>query len=250
MVVGLEVFKEKFSCFNGQYTLIGGVACGLLMNEANLKFRETKDFDIVLILEALTNDFSNALWAFIKEGEYEYREKSTDKPTFYRFSNPKKANFPKIIELFSRNTTILDYPNDLNIIPLHLSDELSSLSAILMDENYYEFLLNGLFMIDNIQVLGEIHIIPFKAKAWLDLVQRKEKGMPIDSKNINKHKNDIFRLSQLLSENTIIVLPTDIKNDMISFISSMENIDINLTDIGVIGTTKNKVLKLLRTIYT
>jgi hypothetical protein len=105
-------------------------------------------------------------------------------------------------------------------------------------------------MIDNIQVLGEIHIIPFKAKAWLDLVQRKEKGMPIDSKNINKHKNDIFRLSQLLSENTIIVLPTDIKNDMISFISSMENIDINLTDIGVIGTTKNKVLKLLRTIYT
>lgn len=249
MVIGLEIFKERFSSFKGQYTLIGGVACGLLMNEANLKFRETKDFDIVMILEALTNDFASALWAFIKEGEYEYKEKSSEKPTFYRFSNPKNPNFPKIVELFSRNTSILDKPVELNIIPIYLSDELSSLSAILMDDNYYEFLLSGLIMIDGVQILGETHIIPFKAKAWLDLVQRKGEGSSIDSKNINKHKNDVFRLSQLLSENKKIELPSDIKYDMMSFISSMNNIEINLSDIGVIGTTKAKVLELLSIVY-
>ncbi len=249
MVVGLEIFKERFSSFNGQYTLIGGVACGLLMKEANLKFRETKDFDIVMILEALTNDFANSFWDFIKDGEYEYQEKSSEKPTFYRFSNPKKPNFPKIIELFSRNTTILDKTKDFNIIPIYLSDELSSLSAILMDDNYYKFLLSGLILIDDIQILGETHIIPFKAKAWLDLNQRKGEGLSIDSKNINKHKNDVFRLSQLLSENTKIELPSEIKNDMISFISSMKNIEINLSDIGVIGTSKNEVLELLSSVY-
>lgn len=249
MVIGLEVFKEQFSSFKGQYTLIGGVACGLLMKEANLKFRETKDFDIVMILEALTNDFANALWVFLKEGEYEYKEKSSEKPIFYRFSNPKKTNFPKIIELFSRNTTILDKPDDLNIIPIYLSDELSSLSAILMDDNYYEFLLSGLIMIDGVEILGETHIIPFKAKAWLDLIQRKNEGSSIDSKNINKHKNDVFRLSQLLSENTKIELPSDIKNDMTVFISSMKDIEINLPDIGIIGTTKAKILELLINVY-
>lgn len=206
MVIGLEIFKERFSSFKGQYALIGGVACGLLMKEANLKFRETKDFDIVMIIEALTNDVANALWAFIKEGEYEYKEKISEKPTFYRFSNPKKSNFPKIVELFSRNTSILDKPVYLNIIP-------------------------------------------FKAKAWLDLIQRKNEGLSIDSKNINKHKNDVFRLSQLLSENTKIELPYVIKNDMTTFISSMKDIEITLPDIGVIGTTKAKVLELLSTVY-
>ncbi len=249
MVIGLEIFRERFSGFKGQYTLNGGVACGLLMKDANLKFRETKDFDIVMIIEALTYDFANTLWAFIKEGGYEYKEKSSNKPIFYRFSNPKKTDFPKIIELFSRNTTILDKTDDLNIIPIYLSDELSSLSAILMDVIYYEFLLGGLIVVDEIQILGETHIIPFKVKAWLDLNQRKDEGTSIDSKNINKHKNDVFRLSQLLSENTKIELPAEIKNDMISFISSMKDIEINLSDIGVIGTSKDEVLDLLSVVY-
>jgi hypothetical protein len=118
-----------------------------------------------------------------------------------------------------------------------------------MDAIYYEFLLGGLIVVDEIQILGETHIIPFKVKAWLDLNQRKDKGTSIDSKNINKHKNDVFRLSQLLSENTKIKLPAEIKNDMISFLSSMKDIEINLSDIGVIGTSKDEVLDLLSVVY-
>jgi len=53
MVKGLEKFRQHFRSFPGQYVLIGGAACDLLMEEAGLEFRATKDLDIVLIVEAL-----------------------------------------------------------------------------------------------------------------------------------------------------------------------------------------------------
>ena len=70
MAIGIDIFKERFSSFTNQYVLIGGMACELLMNEADLDFRTTKDFDMVLIIEALTNDFVKEFWNFIKEGGY------------------------------------------------------------------------------------------------------------------------------------------------------------------------------------
>ena len=83
MVTGIEKFREQFSEFKGMYTLIGGVACGLIMDDAGLDFRATKDFDIVLIIEALTDDFGRSFWDFIKSGGYEIREKSNGEPMFY-----------------------------------------------------------------------------------------------------------------------------------------------------------------------
>ncbi len=35
-------------------------------------------------------------------------------------------------------------------------------------------------------------------KAWLDLLHRKSEGEQINSRNIRKHKNDVFRLTELL----------------------------------------------------
>ena len=42
------------------------------------------------------------------------------------------------------------------------------------------------------------YLIPFKAKAWMDLTDRKAAGEHVDSKNIKKHKNDVFRLTELI----------------------------------------------------
>ena len=55
MVNGIEIFREYFSKYKEQYTLIGGMACNLLMSDAELDFRPTKDIDMVLIVEAMTN---------------------------------------------------------------------------------------------------------------------------------------------------------------------------------------------------
>ena len=75
MVRGIEKFKEHFKDFEGKYTLIGGVACGLLLDDAGLQFRGTQDFDIVLIIEAMDDRFGRAVWDFIKLGKYEILEK-------------------------------------------------------------------------------------------------------------------------------------------------------------------------------
>ena len=65
-------------------------------------------------------------------------------------------------------------------------------------------------MVDGIPVLSPTCLIPFKAKAWLDLKERKLNGEQVDSKNIKKHKNDVFRLAQLITVNTRQVLSSEI----------------------------------------
>jgi len=86
--------------------------------------------------------------------------------------------------------------DDAVLTPLLIDDEISSLSAILLNEAYYELLKTGQKMVDGIPVLSPTCLIPFKAKAWLEL-----NGDQVDSKNIKKHKNDVFRLALLITAN-------------------------------------------------
>ena len=51
-----------------------------------------------------------------------------------------------------------------------------------------------------IPVLDEAAIIPFKARAWLDLTRQRAERSQVDEKNIRKHRNDVARLLQLLSQ--------------------------------------------------
>ena len=46
MVNGIDIFREHFNHFKEQYTVIGGFACDLLMNDAGLDFRQTVDIDM------------------------------------------------------------------------------------------------------------------------------------------------------------------------------------------------------------
>lgn len=248
MVKGIEKFKEHFKDFEGKYTLIGGVSCGLLLDDAGLTFRGTLDFDIVLIVEAMDNLFGRAIWDFIKAGDYEIREKSNGEPEFFRFKNPKDDLFPKEIELFSRKSHVLEYDDSDRLTPIHISDEISSLSAILLDDEYYDFLTGGLTKLGGIQILNYTHIIPFKAKAWLDLKEKRNKGEHVDTKNINKHKNDVFRLSQLITGANSVVLSETIKADMSAFIEAMFKEDVDLKNLEI-KEKKEDILKRLAAVY-
>ena len=95
MVNGIDIFREHFNHFKEQYTVIGGFACDLLMNDAGLDFRQTVDIDMVLIVEALTTDFAKAFWAFIEAGGYQARQRSNGQPEFYRFVDPTNPAYPK-----------------------------------------------------------------------------------------------------------------------------------------------------------
>lgn len=69
MVRGITNFKKRFQGYEEQYVIIGGTACDLIMENEELPFRATKDIDLVLIVEALTAEFGETFWEFIKEAE-------------------------------------------------------------------------------------------------------------------------------------------------------------------------------------
>lgn len=249
MVRGFTKFKEAFHGFENQYVVIGGTACDLLMEEENLSFRATKDIDIVLIVEAMTAEFAKKFWEYVKEAEYEHRNKSTGETQFYRFTNPKSKEYPYIIELFSRKPEALLLGEDAILTPIPIDEEISSLSAILLNEDYYELLKSGQIIVDGIPVLKPEFIIPFKAKAWLDLGQRRKNGEKVDSKDIRKHKNDIFRLTGLITPRTRLILREEIHSDMKEFLFSMENEEIDLKSLGIKGANQRQRMDLLYKCY-
>lgn len=163
MVTGIDRFRAHFADHEHQYVLIGGAACELLMDEAGLDFRANKDLDIVLIVEALDPAFAESFWSFIEEGGYDIRQRSDGKRILYRFQKPARSDFPAMLELFSRSPEGIKLADDSHLTPLPIDEEAASLSAILLDSDYYAFLKGMVRVIDGIPVLDEAAVIPFKA---------------------------------------------------------------------------------------
>lgn len=229
---GLKKFAYFFSEYTDNYVLIGGSACVVIFDEIGEDFRATKDLDIVLIIENIDSAFGNKLWEFIKDAGY-IVESSEPPKQFYRFSKPKSGEYPKMIELFSRaqNPPILF---DAHLQSIHISDNVSSLSSILLNDDYYSFMLKGKRIIDGLSVLDEKYLIPFKAKAWCELIDRKiarEKGQ---SKHIKKHYRDICRLVSLLPQNTSVELSGMVKQDMTRFVEDILTSEFVSSDIDKI----------------
>lgn len=248
MVNGIDIFRDHFSNFKNQYTIIGGFACDLLMSDAGLDFRQTVDIDMVLTVEALTVEFAEAFWSFIEAGGYQARQKSNGKPEFYRFVDPTNSSYPKMIELFSRPQNNVKLQPNTHLMPLHIDDEVSSLSAILLNDDYYHFLLDGRTETDGISILDAEHIIPLKMKAWLDLKEKKAQGIHVNSRDIRKHRLDVFRLFQLVNAEAKIAAPDTVKADINDFIGQMHDTEIRLSDIGI-NRTKESILEVYRNMY-
>jgi len=249
MVKGFELFQEHFKDHTDSFVIIGGTACSVLLEAAALEFRVTKDIDIILVVEVLTPAFGKAFWDFVKKGGYQNQQKSTDKKIFYRFSHPSDPGYPGMLELFSSQPEGFDLAQGSRLTPIPFDGEVSSLSAILLDGDYYAFIQAGRQMAQGLPVLGAGYLIPLKAKAFLDLSLKRDQGEPIDSKNIRKHQNDVFRLFPLLTEQTRIGLSVSITADMRNFLGSIQAEKVDLKSLGIINTDLAEVLANLKTIY-
>lgn len=226
MVKGLDVFREWFADYPDQYMLIGGTAATLTMEEAGLDFRATKDLDVVLHVEALTPAFGDTFWRFIEAGGYAIRQASdTGSPAFYRFQKPTDNRFPVMVELFSRAPDSLRPIQGGQLTPIPFDEAVSSLSAILLDDVYYAFIISGRRETEGLAWVGEDRLIPLKAVAWLELSARRAQGEQVDAKSIRKHANDVLRLSQLLAPSTRIPLEAKIADDMKRFIAAARKDD-------------------------
>ena len=246
MVKGLDTFQKYFADYEEQYVLIGGAACDILFESNEVNFRATRDLDMVLIVEALTPEFGEKFWEFIVDGKYRNKATNGSNPQFYRFDKPEDDEFPKMIELFCRSDFKLK--NAKGITPIHIDDEVSSLSAILLNDDYYHFLLDGRTVTDGISILDAEHIIPLKMRAWLDLKSKKAEGIHVNARDIKKHRLDVFRLFQLVRENQRIPVPQSVMEDITRFIAQMRQEDIRLTDIGI-RRSKDSILDIYSQMY-
>ena len=117
---------------------------------------------------------------------------------------------------------------------MSIDDDISSLSAILLNDEYYEFLKQGRIVVDGVSVLKASYLIPFKAKAWIDLTYRKSIGEQVDGKNIKKHKNDVSK---------------SVYDDIQEFVKCMlpENVDVK--QLGLVERNKEQILEEIRGMY-
>ena len=253
MVTGLDKWQEFFADYKDKYVLIGGAACNLLEEELDLNPRATKDLDLILVVEALTSDFGAKLWDFIKQANYRGRGKGENeyRHEYYRFVNPEDRSFPKQIELFARNTGILNLPADAHIEPISIGEDLSSLSAILMDDDYYSFTIEHSRTLNNLHIANPEALICLKAKAFVEMLDRKENGEQVDIRDIEKHKKDIFRLIAMLPPDSHFSLAEKLRLDIASFrerIGELPHVDF-FKSAGLDGLDAMKLINLLSSAF-
>ncbi len=217
MVRGINKFREYFKDFAGSYVIIGGTACDITIDEAGLRPRATKDIDIILIVEAIRPEFVSKFWKFVEEGGYEIKEQGDKDHRYYRFTKPTDDEFPYQIEIFSRNPDLLDLEEGTHLTPIPVSEGIPSLSAILLDDDYYKYTIDRSKDDGGLRIANTEALICLKAKAFLDMLERKANGDDIPEKDIRKHKLDIFRLAALLTADDNFILPESLQGDLQKF---------------------------------
>ena len=249
MVTGIDRSREHFAGHEGQWAIIGGAACDLLFDAAGLNFRVTKDIDMVLCVEVVDAEFGRAFHAFLTAGGYRARERNDGRSEFYRFHRPTDPSFPFMIELFARRPTDLNLPEDAIHTRMPVDEDIVSLSAILLDDAHFGALQAARRQINGVTIIDENLPIPFKARAVHDLTNRHRQGASVNQKDIRKHRNDVFRLAQLLPQYARVTLPGPIHRDIQSFVD-MARADQSL-DPRAFGVpfTRDEAVDLLRRVY-
>jgi hypothetical protein len=83
----------------------------------------------------------------------------------------------------------LKLPETALVTPIPIGEDISSLSAILLNDDYYHFLRDGVRKIDGLPILDEVHLIPFKAKAWLELTEALNDQTKVNQQSGSKTRN-------------------------------------------------------------
>ena len=123
---------------------------------------------------------------------------SMGRDQFYRFSQPLQPDYPAMIELFCRKPYTFELKFDTGLTPIFIGDDIASLSAILLNDAYYDSLLKSQIIVRDCSVIEIKTLILFKIKARLDLkgkFGRGEKLIQKISTNIRMMFSDFLPLS-------------------------------------------------------
>lgn len=188
--------------------------------------RATHDIDMIIVVERMTPQYGERFWQFIREAGYrpeksKAKEGESPKYEMYRFvdGNP---GFPEMIELLSRHPDVLGESKGLTIEPLPIDGELSSLSAIIMDDDYYRFTIEHSRLTDDIRHADSAALVALKARAYLNLIQDKQNGKHVNSKDIKKHRSDVLKNVVIMTEDEIPA-PSSIVECVKEFVMSIRS---------------------------
>ncbi len=247
-IKGLDRFAEHFKDYSENYIIVGGTACSLVLGDAGIPFRATKDIDMIITVEEISHEFGERFWAFIKNGQYDVYKNKSGVPQYFRFQVPKVNGYPSMIELFARKQDIFPEVRTGTFTPIVIDEEISSLSAILLDDEYYAFLKNGRQVLNSISILAPTHLIAFKARAYTDLMKRKKSGLHVNDSDLKKHKNDVFRLSQLLTGQEKVECSDQVRDDIGTFFALIQDKAIDMKALGV-PATQDEIMDIIMRIY-
>ncbi len=244
---GLSHFRDYCKDFDKDYVVVGGFATVMLLDEGLGKEHGKATHDIDLVL--LTNNspkLSQKIKEYISEGQYTIQIGEKNQYKYYRFTKPKIENFAKEIELFASNENNLELEDNQRIIPIDAEDGLYSLSAIMLDNEYFEMIKNNIDKIQDVPITNTQATIMLKMSAFYDLKQRNDKKW-------KKHRRDIVKLTLLLDGSEKIYLKGRMINDFNSFIEHLEKqLDSKALKSFADGLPLNKgdILEMLRQVFT
>lgn len=121
-----------------------------------------------------------------------------ERPSFIALRGRGGGGFPYKLEFCSRNPGGFELGSGQDVIPIGVDHDHHSLSAILLDDTYYNLIKEQHDETDGLWVANVASLIPLKAYAWLRLTRAKASGKAVDSRDIAKHRSDVFRLAATL----------------------------------------------------
>lgn len=105
-----------------------------------------------------------------------------------------------MLELFSRRPEILG-ETSFHLTPIPVDESVSSLSAILLNDDYYHYTLANSRVEDGVHFADVSALIYLKAKAYIELKERMDNGDKVDRHDLLKHLVDIIKLILTLPGN-------------------------------------------------
>lgn len=217
MVKGFELFRDRFAAFKDSFIVIGGTACDLNLSRFG-GFRRTKDIDMIVLTEEVSDAFASALHEFLRDGGYSCYVSRDFKPHYYRFLSPENNPYPLQIEMLSHS--LLPERPDAPFTPISLDEGVKSLSAIVLEEEYYQYAKTHRDFSAGVPCLTSDALVVFKSCAYLNLLADKERdSASVRTEDINKHRNDVFRLVSVMPEDSKFELPEVIRERVRKFIS-------------------------------
>ena len=256
MVRGMERFLGFFADWKSSFAVIGGCACSQWCEDNAIRFRSTQDIDMVLLLEAKAAGFFSRFWAYIRSGQYVLKRRPGDNSTIlFRFERPGAGlDFPRKIELLT-GISNLAIPSDIRIVHLEAEDERYSLSAILLQKEYYNLVSTSCTETRNgMPTVSPDALALLKTKAWLNLLDEKRAGRFVSEHDLKKHRNDVFQLAYLFRGRHEGNLAQLIKDDLAKFLqlyseSNAEwgEIQAHLKAFGMEIRSPSELLQLIRT---